>query len=63
MNKDQIIYQLSVEDVLTVAKEMKLKIKETDIPFIEDKIGNFIDWYQAIEFTLYELQNSKKSTN
>lgn len=62
MNKDKIIYQLSVEDILTVIEdnELKIKIKESDIPLLEDRIGNFIDWRGAIEFALMELKNSRE---
>jgi len=40
MNNDQIIYSISIEDILTVIEDnnLKLEIKKEDIPFIEDKI-------------------------
>ncbi|MBU2445724.1 MAG: hypothetical protein KJ666_09150 [Bacteroidetes bacterium] len=62
MNKDKIIYQLSVEDILTVIKDndIRIKIKEEDIHFIEEKVGDIIDWRGAIEFALFELIKSKK---
>ncbi len=62
MDKDKIIYQLSVEDILTVIEdnELKIKINESDIHLLEDRIGNFIDWRGAIEFALIELENSRK---
>jgi len=64
MNKEKIIYQLSVEDIFTVIEdnELKIKIKEKDIPFIEDKVGDFMGakWRDSIEYALFELQDSKK---
>ena len=62
MDKDKIIYQLSVKDILSVIEdnELKIKINESDINLLEDKIGNFIDWRGAIEFALMELENSKE---
>ena len=62
MDKDKIIYQLSVKDILTVIEdnELKIKINESDIHLLEDRIGNFIDWRGAIEFALMELENSRK---
>ncbi len=62
MDKDKIIYQLSVKDILTVIEdnELKIKINESDIHLLEDRIGNFIDWRGAIEFALIELENSRK---
>ena len=64
MNKEKVIYQLSVEDIFTVIEdnELKIKIKEKDIPFIEDKVGDFMGdkWNDAIRYALFELQDSKK---
>jgi len=62
MDKDKIIYQLSVKDILIVIEdnELKIKINESDIHLLEDRIGNFIDWRGAIEFALMELENSRK---
>lgn len=62
MDKDKIIYQLSVKDILIVIEdnELKIKINESDIHLLEDRIGNFIDWRGAIEFALMELENSRR---
>jgi len=64
---DQIIYSISIEDVLTVIEDnnLKLKIKKEDIPFIEDKIGDFMGdkWCNAIEYALLELKQSRKNSN
>lgn len=62
MDKEKIIYQLSVEDILTVIEdsENRIKIKPEDISFIEEKVGDIIDWRGAIEYALFELSNSKK---
>ena len=58
MNKDKVIYSLSVEDILTVIKEnnMKINLNEKKVKFIEDKIGDIIDWREAIEFALFEYK-------
>ena len=62
MNKEKIIYSLSVEDVFTVIEDnnWNIKIKKEDIPFIEEKVGDMIDWRGAIEFALCELKDSRK---
>lgn len=62
MDRDKIIYQLSVKDILTVIEdnELKIKINESDIHLLEDRVGNFIDWRGAIEFALMELEHSRK---
>ena len=58
MDKEKVIYSLFVEDILTVIEDNNwdIKIKKEDIPFIEEKIGNIIDWRGAIEFALRELK-------
>ncbi|MDR0708117.1 MAG: hypothetical protein LBF60_09660 [Treponema sp.] len=49
MNTDKIIYQLSVEDLQTVAdEELGRNLTEEEICLLEDKVGDFIDWYSAI---------------
>jgi len=62
MDKEKIIYQLSVEDIFNIIddNDLNLQLSETDITFIEEKIGNYIDWRGAIENTLWELQSFKE---
>ena len=62
MNKEKVIYSLSVEDILTVIEDNNwdIKIKKEDIPFIKKKVGDIIDWRGAIEFALQEIKDSKK---
>ena len=62
MNKEKIIYSLSVEDIFTVIEDnnWNIKIKKENIPFIEEKVGDMIDWRGAIEFALCELKDSRK---
>ncbi|HQU31265.1 MAG: hypothetical protein HRU72_01705 [Planctomycetia bacterium] len=54
MNKKKIIYSLSVEDVFTVIEDSNwnIKIKKENISFIEEKVGDMIDWRGAIESVL-----------
>jgi len=62
MNKERIIYSLSVEDILNVIKEnnMKINLNEKKVKFIEDKVGEIIDWRGAIEFALFEYKNKRE---
>ncbi len=64
MDRERIIYSLCVEDILTVIEDndMKIKLNEQDIKFIEDKIGDIIDWRGAIESTLWDLKMKRKKT-
>ena len=53
MRKEKVIYQLTVEDVQKVSEELydrKLTYKELEV--VEKEIGNFINWYDAIEMTI-----------
>ncbi|MBU1931975.1 hypothetical protein KJ965_04740 [Patescibacteria group bacterium] len=64
MDNEKVIYSLCVEDILTVIEDndMEIKLNEEDIKFIEDKIGDIIDWRGAIEFALWEIKNKKEKT-
>jgi len=47
--KEQIVYQLVVEDIQTVAMDLwdrKLRKRELDI--IKSKIADYVHWYDAI---------------
>ena len=47
--KNKIIYQLTVEDIQTVAdQELNRELNRKEIALIEDTIAENIDWYDAI---------------
>lgn len=63
MNKNKVIYSLSVDDILTVMEDndnLKINLNENTVNFIQDKIGDIIDWRGAIEFALFEYKNKKQ---
>ncbi|MBN1212782.1 MAG: hypothetical protein JXA92_09420 [candidate division Zixibacteria bacterium] len=62
MNENRIIYSLSVEDILDVMEEnnVRINLSEEAITFIQDKVGDIIDWRSAIEFALFEYENKNK---
>jgi hypothetical protein len=50
MNTSKIIYSINIEDVQNVAEEkLGRKLAEKELEIIEDKIGDYIDWYSAID--------------
>ena len=59
------IYELSVEDILTVIEEdeLFLELNDNDIDFIEEKVAAYIDWRSAISLALSDLESSKKNEN
>ena len=59
MNENNVIYSLSVEDILNVMEDnddLKIELNENAVNFIQDKIGDIIDWRGAIEFALNEYK-------
>ena len=57
-NPDKIIYSINIEDVQTVAEEeLGRKLGRKELKIIEDKIGDYIDWYEAI---LSAINSGKK---
>jgi hypothetical protein len=53
MRKDQIIYQLSVEDIQNVAQEnFGRKLTSKEIKKITDPIADGIQWYDIIYYAI-----------
>ena len=58
---DQIIYQLTIEDVQNVAlEELDEELSLEELKRIEDLIAKRIDWYGAIADAINELKLIKK---
>ena len=50
MNKKKIIYSINIEDVCNVAsQELGRDLSATEMATVAGKIGDYIDWQQAIE--------------
>ena len=55
---DKIIYQLTVEDLQNVADDtLGRKLSEKEIAVLEEKIGDYINWYDSIYSAI--IQNIK----
>ncbi|MBI5213033.1 MAG: hypothetical protein HY957_06630 [Nitrospirae bacterium] len=53
MDTSKIIYSINIEDVQNVAEEeLGRKLNNKELKIIEDKIGDCIDWYESILFTI-----------
>lgn len=61
MDKDQILYSITVEDVINVSKELGIVFTEDDLRIIEDKIEDYMGstWHDAVENALKELNKNK----
>jgi hypothetical protein len=66
MKSSKIIYSINIEDVQNVAEEeLGRKLSKKELALIENKIGDYIDWYGAIDFAIRNevLSLSKKAEN
>ncbi|MFZ3090080.1 MAG: hypothetical protein WA240_05575 [Nitrospirota bacterium] len=53
IDTSKIIYSINIEDVQNVAEEeLGRKLAEKELKIIEDKIGDYIDWYGAIDMAM-----------
>ncbi len=54
MKKQKILYAITVGDVINVSEQENISFAEKDLPFIEDKIGDYFGdkWQDAIEYAL-----------
>lgn len=57
-NATKIIYSINVEDILNVAEEeLGRKLSKKELKIIEGKIGDYIDWYGAIDTVIQHLNH------
>jgi hypothetical protein len=58
---ERVIYTITAEDVRKVAKEEHIPVTKKDMPFIEDKVGDYFreKWQEAIVYALNELTRTK----
>ena len=53
IDTSKIIYSLNIEDVQNVAEEeIGRELSEKELKIVEDKLGDYIDWYSAIDITI-----------
>ena len=59
MNKQKILYAITIEDVANISRQEKIPFSEKDLPFIENILGNYFGdkWQDAIKYALNELKN------
>ena len=61
--KDRIIYQLTVEDLQTVANDyLNRKLTSKEVLLLEEELGEYIDWYNIIEDVI-RLNIEENGTN
>ena len=65
IDTSKIIYSINIEDVQNVAEEeLERKLTKKELKIIEDKLGDYIDWYEAIDIAIQNeiLHRDKKDT-
>jgi hypothetical protein len=69
-SNEKIIYHLTVEDLQTVANDsLNRNLTETEIKILEAKIGDYMDWYGAIQLAIRQnisyngLDDAKSSSS
>jgi hypothetical protein len=49
------IYEISLEDLQVVAREvLERELTSNELAAVEDSVGNYIDWFQAVENAINE---------
>ena len=58
MKKQKILYAIMTEDVINVSKQESIPFTEKDLPFIQNKIGDYFrdKWQDAIVYALGALK-------
>lgn len=53
IDTSKIIYSINIEDVQNVAEqELGRELKEKELKVVEDKIGDYIDWYEIVNMII-----------
>jgi hypothetical protein len=62
MNKEKVIYAITITDIMEVSEDKAINFEEADVSFLQDKIGDYMGslWYEAVEFALTELAANKE---
>jgi hypothetical protein len=49
MNKNKIVYSINIENIQNVAEqELERPLTEKELKLVEEKVGDYINWYEAI---------------
>jgi len=50
------VYEISVDDLQQVAKEvLEHELTDDEIVAVGNSVGDYIDWFQAIENSIYKV--------
>jgi hypothetical protein len=61
---NKVVYSLTVEDLQTVALEvLERELSEVEIAKVEEKLGDYIGWFDAIELAIQEVLPIQSGVN
>ena len=59
MDRDQVLYSLNVQDVQDIAREeLERELTPEELLEVENKLGDYIDWSEAIRLALQDIPMS-----
>jgi len=62
-NMKKIIYQLTITDLQNVAeRELDRELSPEEIKLVQDRVGDYISWYDAISLAIDEMIVRNKVT-
>ncbi len=54
--KDRVVYSINIEDLQNVAEqELERELTDEEIKIVEERLGDYIDWYGVIALTLDDV--------
>ena len=57
IDPEKIIYSINIEDIQTVAEqELDRKLTEEELRLVENKLGDYVGWYEAILNAINEVK-------
>ena len=57
IDSEKIIYSINIEDVQNVVEqELERQPTEEELRLVEEKVGDYINWYEAILNAITELK-------
>jgi hypothetical protein len=60
----QLVYELSVHDLQNVASEvLERKLTNDEVVAVGNRVGDYIDWFQAIENAINDSIRIESSTS
>lgn len=61
MKRSRIVYSIDVDDLQDVARrEFNRELSKGEVKSVADRLGDYIDWYEAVNITIAETRRKDK---